>query len=672
MRSIVLHIVILLGVITAVDMSPSSMQFNGNAQFFCPATNSSKSYECYQKYNITFTYKTNESTCSQASVLPHLKPFLQKPLCRLTDIEIKSKPPVQSQNFLAKDISTPSSPATCNNGSLSVDVQKRCSIKLSLEKIHFLQLCNQFKIRNAFHRCSCEMFSVAHNGEHNSLCNILDATKNMEMQYSKMQVASPNIKYDTILKRSCIFHQKENDCNCKDYTLSRVDIEVNETTNFCNQIFSLKELCRHFKIDPADCHCKLFNFSANINSMHNSVCEFFGPKDPVKRLKYTKTYLLPYAVVETVASIIGIFGNLIVVLIAIRFRRGLATCKKLIAHLALYDLLFAILQLIYAIPRYWTSKFIYNETMCKVLKSFDYFGTFLAIGIILIISVERFIGIVNPFSRGISRNGIQAILAINFVFSTIAIVPLLKYNTLTDIEFCTTVWPRPHEDAFIYNMFILIVYLCIPVIIIGSLYSLIVVTLYGTITFGKSDFIADPRIRQKRIQDNRRTMYVLMSVVVAFVIFVFPKHVIMIYINQRTFDEHVAGAVMSEGKFYTLMYIAHFSYPFHVAINPIIYSLVDARWRIDAKHLFSGRSRRNRSAYSATMTSTMTARRRSSAANVLEDQSLKRRVVQVNNINYPKQLIVTANNGVSPISTPIDNNNWLDRRSTGSAYTFVA
>ena len=186
-----------------------------------------------------------------------------------------------------------------------------------------------------------------------------------------------------------------------------------------------------------DCHCSLFNFSKDSDT---SVCEYLGTVN--RNLVHNVEYILPYAIVETVASVIGILGNLLVILVAFRFRRGLATCKKLIAHLAFYDLCFALNQLIYAIPKFWTSKFIYGEVVCKLLVSSENLGVFLAVGVILVISIERFTGIVNPFRRGFSKNAIHGILAANFALGLFAVLPIFYYFRINELQMCKIKWPK--------------------------------------------------------------------------------------------------------------------------------------------------------------------------------------------------------------------------------------
>eukprot|EP00111_Clytia_hemisphaerica_P004521 TCONS_00012929-protein len=451
-------------------------------------------------------------------------------------------------------------------------------------------------------------------------------------------------------------------------------------------VAGFEALCALINKTLDDCDCKLFNLSDNTTKQ--SVCDFLQPK-PVQNLIQAAYFLLPYATVETVASVIGIIGNLIVIAVAVRFRIGLAPCKMLIAHLALYDLFFAIFQFTYALPKFWVAKFIYGKFVCRVLRGAEYLGVYLAIGVILTISIERFIGIVNPFSRGISKTGLNVILFINGLCGLMACIPIFYYSSITDLGICEVDWPNGSQDMFIYNMFVLIVYLLIPTIIIATLYSLIISTLHGTIVLGKNSFIADPRLRKKRLQDNRRTMYVLIGVVIAFVIFVFPKQVIMTFLsyNDYGWGSFANQRDMKASTFVILVYIAHFTYPFHVSINPLVYSLIDARWRKDVRNFFTGHNWRKRSAYSATMSSTMTQRRRSSVATVLDDPCTKRKspptvgklnpnINNNNNISRPRQLVVTATatGKFETLPTPLTSSDelWIEENGgQKSKFTFL-
>ena len=589
------------------------------------------------------------------------------------------------KNYFSTKSFPRSSVDDCPVEQLAIQLADECVPELTQEEKDFQELCKTSNMSVETGECTCNMFIITQEEKTYSLCDVLNFTKHRAQIY--MPIKSENAKYITILQRSCLYLNQTDNCECESILI----MKGNLTVSFCPALQGFESLCKYFRIPMNECSCSMFNNGKN----NGSVCDFLTPGKMEKTLFYEQKYLLPYAVVETVASVIGIVGNLLVVAIAIRFRRGLATCKRLIANLAFNDLYFAIFQLIYAVQRFWTPRFIYGVFMCKLLRSVDYFGTFLAIGIILTISIERFIGIVNPFSRGISGKGIQAILIVNFIFGMSSAMPLFYYNNVDSIGACKTVWPNK-DDPFIYNLFIVCAYLIVPTIVIATLYSLIVSTLHGTIIVGKENFFADPRVRQKRLKENRRTMYVLVGVVVSFVLLVFPKHLIQLYMAARGWGSVVYRAEMSRGHFVLLQYISLFSYPFHVAINPIIYSLIDARWRKDVRHFFKRNPRRTRTAMSATTNSTLTAtqRRRSSAATILDEVANNNnnkgkrksppcnlKIIGGNNRNVvdsPNNLTVTTDGDEKSSTTPLPSpagcsDIWMGgKRTGGTAFTFKA
>ena len=571
----------------------------------------------------------------------------------------------------------------CPLDKIEIRLATKCEVALSQEDKDFQNLCSNFSLPSD--QCKCDMFSiVTNNNTKFNLCDIFYSTnpKQKSIQYSTVPLSNENTNYRSILQRSCLFLNKVENCDCQDFTI----LKGNSTERFCF-VTNLEGLCNFFKKPMNECTCAIFNFQNNSGNSQ-SVCEYFEwAKGTDVNLVYMKKYLVPFAAVETVASTIGIFGNLLVVTIAIRFSRGLSTCKRLIAHLALNDLYFAVFQLVYAVPKFWESKFIYGNAMCKVLKSVDYLGTFLAIGIILTISVERFIGIINPFSRGISNKGIQGILLFNFVVGVSATMPYFYYLDIDAMGVCRAHWPNSNRDEFVYHMFVVCFYLVLPIIVITTLYSTIVSTLHGTIRVGKDNFFADPRVRKKRLKDNRRTMYVLIGVVVAFVVLVFPKYLVTVYMNRRGW-QRVTDKDLPIGDFFVFSFIIYFAYPFHVAVNPLIYSLVDARWRKDVRHFFKRKSwRSSRSATSGTINTTLsTQRRRSSSATILDDannnlakrksppSNLKIAPTKKNGSNLAIQSNYDSKISTTPLpTTPTSSNGiWMgERPSRGSVFNFM-
>ena len=645
-----------------------------------PAATNKKFFQCKQNFNVLDTSHNATECGSKSSIANQVMKALNKasPSCFVLYMELVNVSSGEKTQFRRSKNYVDA----CPEDQLEIQLADECVLQLTQEEKDFQQLCKTSNVSMENGECTCNMFTIAQGDSTYDLCAVFQFSQHQTRLYGNLNIKNENAKYKTILQRSCLYLNQTNNCECESIQI----MKGNLTFNFCT-LNSFESLCKFFRIPMNECSCAMFNNGEN----NGSVCDFLKPGEVEKELVYDERYLVPYAAVETVASVIGIIGNLLVVSIAIRFRRGLATCKRLIANLAFNDFYFAIFQLIYAVPKFWTSRFIYGVFMCKMLKSVDYFGTFLAIGIILTISIERFNGIVNPFSRGISNKGIQAILIVNFVLGLSSAMPLFYYNNVNSIDVCKTDWPNKH-DSLVYHLFLVCAYLVVPTIVIATLYSLIVSTLHGTIIVGKENFIADPRVRMKRLKDNRRTMYVLIGVVVAFVLLVFPKHMIMLYMDAHGWGSQVNEKEMSMGNFFLFQYIALFSYPFHVAINPIIYSLIDARWRKDVRHFFNRNSWRKRTATSGTTNSTLTAtqRRRSSAATILDEaannssnnnikgkRESSPRNLKIIGVNLSNNL-TTNDSGEKSYTTPLPtptgcNDIWMgEKRTTGTAFTFKA
>lgn len=479
-----------------------------------------------------------------------------------------------------------------------------------------LNACNGFGIDKAI--CTCSLFEVKYATNRAKLCMVMNTKSD---SISQNVVEHTNVWLPNIMKKSCsYFNLSSTQCQCQQFKLLR----KKEEKNFCRTsgsvapplIDSLDQLCWFFNVSKNKCSCEIFEIGES-QKLFESVCDLEKYLNSTIHIiiVYDPVYVRTHASIGIVAALAGMTGNTLVLVVAIVNRKGQSTCKTLFAHLAASDLLFAVLQFIYFIPKYWTTDWLYGLAMCKVLKSSEMLGSMVAIGIILIISMERYIGILEPFRRGISKSGMQCILAFNIVLGIASIIPLILYNKTDVTKICRPMWPRLEDDTTIYNSYILIMYFFIPVVIITFLYVRIILNLHGTVTFGNENWIADPRLRLKRVTDNKKTMYMLLAVVIAFITFVFPRHIVYIYFDTRGWT----GETIRTGDittYFILMYIANMPYPLHVAINPIIYSILDAKWRKNVKKLIWNIPVKTRG-LSTTLTS-VAGRRRSSSGVILD------------------------------------------------------
>ena len=158
---------------------------------------------------------------------------------------------------------------------------------------------------------------------------------------------------------------------------------------------SLEEMCKilNGSIPIEDCNCD----HPGIGRMHFCQKTIAPNTTHETVLVYNKDISRTYAIVAMVASCVGLLGNALVFVVAVGNWKDLHRVKKMIAALAVCDFLFALVLLINTVPMTWTNKYLYGRYACKILNPAFTLGSFIAMGIIFIIALERFFGIVFPF-----------------------------------------------------------------------------------------------------------------------------------------------------------------------------------------------------------------------------------------------------------------------------------
>ena len=236
----------------------------------------------------------------------------------------------------------------------------------------------------------------------------------------------------------------------------------------------LVRLCLAFEVGREDCTCKLFETGTEDEE---SVCEFFSRVEKGEKKNFLTLYNHLYAVITLLSAVVGTLGNFLVIAIAIfnfLHDHELPSCKLLIAYLAVCDFIFATLNPFISIPKFSTTQRLYGKTFCKIMLTFKDLGSYLAIGIILLITIERYIGIVNPFKKGLSKSFLRYILLINILVGVICIIPRLVFYDTRNTGKCHRIWTIQEKDSVIYDIVIMVLYFAIPFLIIAGLYIVII------------------------------------------------------------------------------------------------------------------------------------------------------------------------------------------------------
>jgi len=86
-----------------------------------------------------------------------------------------------------------------------------------------------------------------------------------------------------------------------------------------------------------------------------------------------------------------------------------------------------------------------------------------------------------------------------------------------------------------------------------------------------------------RIKGFRRITKILVAILVAYVVLVFPNRIVWVILDS------LGTSNISITTYRILKYVGLFPYMFHVAINPIIYSAIDRKFRSEVKQVFQSK-----------------------------------------------------------------------------------
>lgn len=282
-------------------------------------------------------------------------------------------------------------------------------------------------------------------------------------------------------------------------------------------------------------------------------------------------YTVIYTTVAIIASVFGLTGNALVLWISMLQRKELSSCKLHIAELGFVNFVFSVVQMINSLPLYWTNKWIYGFTTCKVIRCLMETGSLLTICFILTIAIERYILIVHPLDSKIVEGKVKHISIA--VISMIVMATIVPYTIGLDIEKntgrCVIFQNNTGYMALPYNWFVVGFYSILPVFIISIAYGKIIRSLSKTTS--KTEF-NNGLIIMKRMKTNHRIVRVTISILGIFIVCTLPPRLIYICMKMRGFK-------IDMEVYLTLTFIGYVLYPLQSTLNPILYTMVDNDWR---------------------------------------------------------------------------------------------
>ena len=330
---------------------------------------------------------------------------------------------------------------------------------------------------------------------------------------------------------------------------------------------SLEQLCAIINDSNIECTCENFkDFCKQSTESRVFVCSRYWDKVE--------------GAIKVTVSVFGVLGNTLVLLIALTTWKGNGRFRKVVALLALADLIFAIVEIITAVQLFKTCKWLYKTFFCKFSIAIINIGGVFALCLIAVIALERYLAIVKPFtSRSKYQLPFWVLPLLALLFSMISAIPLFVVYEVSADGICVAKWPQGSNGSLIYSCYLLIGTMIIPMGIISYFYYCVVKKVLENSRNLKSTGNCKEILKQRE-RSNRRIMFILLVIAGVFFVLVFPNRIIWVIVSITGADN------MPNTTYRILKYTALFPYLFHVSVNPFIYSFIDKKFQEQIVGLF--------------------------------------------------------------------------------------
>ena len=257
-------------------------------------------------------------------------------------------------------------------------------------------------------------------------------------------------------------------------------------------------------------------------------------------------------------------------------RKDLSNCQNIILLMTIADLAYGISFLIPTLKNFWTRKWIFGEGVCKILYTLSPLGNVLSIWFVVVVAVERYQGIVNPW-KPLTTGTIKIIVISILIFSIINMSPVFIHHTVKN-NICQADWPT-YEFSILYHGYVLVAMNLIPVCLTIFLYVKIMKTLSCAILKNKDlQRSVEKKVFQRKVNETRRIAKIVLILTITFAFLVPPYQIFSLILYAKK-------SVKRE-IYWAFTFTAHLAYHFHAALHPFLFSGVDVRWKRRMKEIF--------------------------------------------------------------------------------------
>lgn len=287
-----------------------------------------------------------------------------------------------------------------------------------------------------------------------------------------------------------------------------------------------------------------------------------------------KTYLK--LVVNTAVFVVGFIGNLLTIIVICRKRQNKSTYQILVLNLAISDFLFIIsilplstYEMFGVIEKSWF--------YCRLIWPWFTIPYLLSIFSIASMALQRCRSIVMPYRPKLSKRLTFTWVAVIWLASFVIVLPLVIVTRSVYPGECEENWPSfNHRKA--YTMALVLLQYLIPLFIITIVYAKITRYLLNNSEVRRSGSFSTEEQRAaeaRRMKRRNQAIRTLAAVVILFAVCLFPGQVAWLLMDFGS------GGSSQEKAIEILFEFSDFLDNFHACINPVIYCMLNARYRAE-------------------------------------------------------------------------------------------
>ncbi|NWT53761.1 GPR83 protein, partial [Erythrocercus mccallii] len=279
--------------------------------------------------------------------------------------------------------------------------------------------------------------------------------------------------------------------------------------------------------------------------------------------------------------VFSLFGNVLVCHVVIKTKRVHSATSLFIVNLAVADIMITLLNTPFTLVRFVNSTWIFGKGMCHVSRFAQYCSLHVSALTLTAIAVDRHQVIMHPLKPRISAGKGVIYIFVIWIMATCFSLPHAIYQKLFTFEYsedvtrclCLPDFPEPADLFWKYlDLTTFILLYVLPLLIISVAYMTVAKKLWLRNVIGDVTTEQYFVLRKK----NKKTIKMLMLVVILFAVCWFPLNCYVILLSSQTIRTNNA-----------LYFAFHWFAMSSTCYNPFIYCWLNDSFRSELKALLN-------------------------------------------------------------------------------------